>query len=151
MPASGFQLPASLLLVLGGVIVVVGGLIGFTLLKNRKRRALSNFLTKIDSTYNEFAVDREECRTRLERLKHDAIEMLNSGSIDEGHFLMLDEKISEYLKEIAQATPKPKPTVDRALAGDADTQTATQIKYCKNCGAKLSFNDKVCKKCGVVQ
>ena len=90
----------------GGVVVAVGGVIGATFLRNRKRRTLSNFLTRIDSTYNEFAVDREACRTRLERLKRDVIEMFNEGKINEGHFLMLDEKISEYLKELMQATPK---------------------------------------------
>ena len=85
---------------------------GGLLVRNRRRstttRALSSYLEKIDSTYNQYAVDREECRTRLEKLKRDAIEMLDSGKLEEGHFLMLDEKISEYLKDLTQATPKPK-------------------------------------------
>ena len=93
----------------------------------------------------------------MERLKRDAIEMFNKGKINEGHFLMLDEKISEYLKELMQATPKYKRTSGtedrRSHAGDVGgiTQTAAQIKYCRNCGAKLSFDEKACKRCGTVQ
>lgn len=158
VPPAGIQTQvSSLMLVLAGVTVAVGALVGATLLRNRKRRALSNFLTRIDSTYNEFAVDRQECRTRLERLKRDAIEMLNEGKIEEGHFLMLDEKISEYLEKTTQATSKSKRPLgaedDRIPAVDAGgaTQTATQIKYCNNCGAKLSLDETVCKRCGVAQ
>jgi len=133
--------------------VVVGGLIGVKFLGNRKRRTLSSYLTRIDSTYNEFAVDREECRTRLERLKHDAIEMLNEGKIDEGHFLMLDEKISEYLKELTKGAPKYKRTssTDDHPSNEGSTGGTSKVKYCSNCGAKLSIDDKVCKRCGTAQ
>ena len=80
--------------------------------RNRKRttRTLSSYLAKIDSTYNQYAVDREECRSQLEQLKRDAIEMLNKGKIEEGHFLMLDDKITQYLKDLTQATTKPERT-----------------------------------------
>lgn len=110
----GYEVPlTSLLLVVGVAIIAGGGLTGGLLVRNRRRstttRALSSYLEKIDSTYNEYAVDREECRTRLEKLKRDAIEMLNNGKLEEGHFLMLDEKISEYLKDLTQTTAKQKP------------------------------------------
>jgi len=110
----GYEVPlTSLLLVVGVAIIAGGGLTGGLLVRSRRRstttRALSSYLEKIDSTYNEYAVDREECRTRLEKLKRDAIDMLNSGKLEEGHFLMLDEKISEYLKDLTQATAKQKP------------------------------------------
>jgi hypothetical protein len=112
----GYEVPlTSLLLVVGVAIIAGGGLTGGLLVRNRRQarstttRALSSYLEKIDSTYNEYAVDREECRTRLEKLKRDAIEMLNSGKLEEGHFLMLDEKISEYLKDLTQTAAKQKP------------------------------------------
>ena len=125
-------------------------MIGATLLKNRKRGALSSYLERIDSTYNEYAVDREECRTRLERLKRDVIELLNKGKIDEGHFLMLDEKITQYLKDLTLASPKYKRTV---MDNGAPTETSVsqENRFCSNCGAKLSREDKVCKKCGTTQ
>jgi len=145
----------SLLIVIAVIVVAVGGLIGATLFRNSKRRTLSNYLARIDSTFNEFAVDREECRTRLERLKSDVIEMLNKGKIDEGHFLMLDEKISEYMKELIQATPKYKRTTgtDNGIAAAPDDRgtSVDQFRYCSNCGAKIPLDEKVCKKCGATQ
>ena len=150
----GSEMPlSSLMLTIAGAAVAVAGLVGVALFRNKKRRTLSNYLAKIDSTYNEFAVDREECRTRLERLKSDVIEMLNKGKIDEGHFLMLDEKIGEYMKDLIQATPKYKRTLSPAESRveDVGIQATGQIKYCSNCGAKLSVEDKVCKRCGTTQ
>ena len=105
--------------------------------KNRKRSALSSYLTKIDSTYNRYAVDRIECRNQLERLKSDAIEMLKSGKIDEGHFLMLDEKISQYLKDLKETTAKER------LSG-----TSSEATFCRNCGARLGSEETLCRKCG---
>ena len=118
--------------------------------KNRKRGALSSYLERIDSTYNEYAVDREECRTRLERLKRDVIELLNKGKIDEGHFLMLDEKITQYLKDLTLASPKYKRTV-MDNGPPTETNVSQENRFCSNCGAKLSREDKVCKKCGTTQ
>ncbi len=108
--------------------------------KNRKRGALSSYLTKIDSTYNQYAVDRIECRTQLERLKSDAIEMLKTGKIDEGHFLMLDEKITQYLKDLTQTTAK------EPLSGTSSDQA--EAAFCKNCGARLAPEETLCRKCG---
>lgn len=153
----GVAMPlTSLLIVIGCAVVAAGGLTWSTLFRNRKRHTLSSYLAKIDSTYNEFAVDREECRTRLERIKSDVIEMLNKRQIDEGHFLMLDEKISEYQKQLMQATPKYRRSSasdDSSGAGSASgsAQATSQIRYCRKCGAKLLSDEKVCKKCGTTQ
>jgi hypothetical protein len=108
-PASSFTLfgfemsLTSLLLVIGVAIVGVGGAIGGLMFRSRTptTHALSSYLEKIDATFNQYAVDREECKSRLEQLKRDAIEMLNKGKLEEGHFLMLDEKISQYLNDLA--------------------------------------------------
>jgi len=108
--------------------------------KNRERHALSSYLTRIDATYNQYAVDRIECRSQLERLKSDAIEMLKTGKIDEGHFLMLDEKISQYLKDITNTTAK-----ERLSGTSGDQAEAT---FCKNCGARLASEETLCRKCG---
>ena len=32
-----------------------------------------------------------------------------------------------------------------------NAKTTGQIKYCSNCGAKLSLDEKVCKRCGTTQ
>jgi len=111
----GFEMPlTSLLLVIGVAIVGVGGVIGGLMFRSRKptTHTLSSYLEKIDSTFNQYAVDREECKSRLEQLKRDAIEMLNKGKLEEGYFLMLDEKITQYLKDLGQVTPKREGTSD---------------------------------------
>jgi hypothetical protein len=146
----------SLLAVIGGVVVVAGVLIWAALFRNKKTHTLSSYLTKIDSTFNQYAVDREECKTRLEKIKSDVIEMLNKRQIDEGHFLMLDEKISQYQKELNEATPKyQRPSAsDETGAGSANNrggQSAGQVRTCGNCGAKLLSDEKVCGKCGAAQ
>jgi ribosomal protein L40E len=160
VPASSLSIlgmsATSLLIVIVCVVVAAGGLTYATLFRNRKRHTLSSYLAKIDSTYNQFAVDREECRTRLEQIKGDIIDMLNKRQIDEGHFLMLDEKISDYQKQLAQATPKYKrSSTSEGSSGAGNVSSAgqapSQVKYCRNCGAKLSSDEKVCKKCGTTQ
>ena len=109
----------SLLLIVGVVVIGGGAFAGVMLLRTRKSgtSTLSSYLAKIDSTYNQYAVDREECRIQLEQLKRDAIEMLDKRKIEEGHFLMLDEKITQYLKDLTQASAKPERT-----AGTDDTR-----------------------------
>ena len=146
----------SLLAVIGVAVVAAGGLGWATLFRNKKRHALSSFLTKIDSTYNEFAVDREDCRTRLEQIKKDVVEMLNKRQIDEGHFLMLDEKISQYQKELNEATPKYRHPSASEVSGTGSASVSGgkspgQIRNCGNCGATLLSDEKVCKQCGAAQ
>ena len=135
--SSGAVPVTSLFLVIAVAIVACGGLIGGIIFRSRKRHALSSYLTKIDSTYNQYAVDREECRSQLERLKRDAIDMLKNGKIDEGHFLMLDEKISQYLKDLTNTKQR---SVDQTESGEAT--------FCKNCGTRLADDEKLCRKCG---
>jgi hypothetical protein len=124
-PASGFTLfgfePFTSLLLVIAVVVIVGGALGgglFLRTRSSATHTLSSYLAKIDSTYNQYAVDREECRIQLEQLKRDAIEMLNERKIEEGHFLMLDEKITEYLKDLTQASGKTERPSGAESSGD---------------------------------
>src|SRR5208337_656608 len=156
--SSGVPL-TTLFLVIAAVIIVGGGFIGGIMFRNRKRNALSSYLTKIDSTYNQYAVDREECRSQLERIKRDAIEMLKNGKIGEGHFLMLDEKISQYLKDLTNTAAKQRPIsgtsdvveikfANQTESGETNQETAQEATFCKNCGTKLASDEKLCRKCG---
>lgn len=79
-----------------------GSLILGWLFKTRKRRFLSNYLSKIDSTFNAYATNRAECRIQLERMKDEVTRMLKSGKLDEAHFTILDGKITQYLTELRQ-------------------------------------------------
>jgi len=85
--------------VLGGAATGASILLGW-FIKTRKRRFLSGYLTRIDSTYNEYAVNREECKSRLEKMKEDVLQMLKKGKLDEAHFAILDGKITQYIKDL---------------------------------------------------
>ncbi len=57
-------------------------------------------MTKIDSTYNEYASNREECKSQLGHMKDDVLQMLKKGKIDETHFAILDGRITQYVKDL---------------------------------------------------
>jgi len=83
-----------------GGIATAGSLLLGWFFKTRKRRFLSGYMTKIDSTYNNYAVNREECKGRLNQMKDDVAEMLKKGKIDDTHFGILEGKISQYLRDL---------------------------------------------------
>jgi hypothetical protein len=90
----------SRLLQIVGVAATAGaGFLGW-FLKTGKRRFVSGYLMKIDSTYNQYYMNREECRKRLSQMKEEAIQLLKKGKIDEPHFTLVDNKLTTYLKEI---------------------------------------------------
>ena len=85
---------------IGGVAATGGaGVLGW-LWKTRKRRFVSGYLMKIDSTYNQYSMNREECRKHLSQMKDEAIQLLKKGKIDEPLFTIVDNKLTAYLKEI---------------------------------------------------
>jgi len=89
-----------LLQVAGGGAAAVGAPVIGWMLKTRKRRFVSGYLTKIDSTYNEYFMNREECRKRLMQMKDEAVELLKKGKVDEPHFTIIDNKLTQYLKDL---------------------------------------------------
>ncbi|MGA2785078.1 MAG: hypothetical protein ABSF09_10320 [Candidatus Bathyarchaeia archaeon] len=95
-----------------GAVATAGSVILGWFFTTRKRRFLSGYLTKIDSTYNSYAVNREECKGRLNQMKDDVAEMLKKGKIDVSHFGVLEGKISQYLRDLnsgGQIPPSPPP------------------------------------------
>jgi hypothetical protein len=94
----GYQIPTN---VLTGIISLLSGsgVVGWVF-STRKRRYVTAYLSRIDTTYNEFAVDREECKSRLKQMQADIIQQLKKGKIDETHFSILDGKITGYLNEL---------------------------------------------------
>lgn len=61
---------------------------------------MSGYLLKVDSTYNDYSVNREECRKRLAQMRADAIQLLKKGKFDEPHFALIENKITGYLKDL---------------------------------------------------
>jgi parallel beta-helix repeat protein len=74
-------------------------LIGFLSLK-KKRGKLSEYLEKIDDTYDEYKEDPKECRQELIALRDKIKIEVKQGNLEEGHFLILDKKIDDYLREL---------------------------------------------------
>jgi ribosomal protein L40E len=143
----GFQIQlTSLLQTLGGIAISGGGIVVGIYHKNRKRRTLSSYLTKIDSTYNEYALNRTECIRELEKLKQAIIELLNKGKIDESHFEMLDQKIKDYLIDLTQ---KPEHIAREIVERQQpSTDRIAPSKFCANCGTRLPAEAKICDRCG---
>ncbi|MGO9644573.1 MAG: hypothetical protein ACLPY5_07475 [Candidatus Bathyarchaeia archaeon] len=152
--ASGFTIPGTNLTLpyttFLSALVPMGGAVATYYLRGRKRRTVSSYLSRIDSTYNEYAMDREDCKTRLEQLKHEIIQLLNKGKIDESHFEMLDEKIKDYLLDLVQETQNISKEVPKSSTAQPPIQKINR-KYCAECGTQLSLENKTCHSCGSVQ
>lgn len=85
---------------IGGVAATGGaGVLGW-FLKTRKRRFVSSYLMKVDSTYNQYSMNREECKKRLAQMKEESIQLLRKGKMDEPHFTLIDNKLNQYLKDL---------------------------------------------------
>jgi len=95
----GFFDMSRLLQILGVAATAGAGFLGW-FLKTSKRRFVSSYLMKIDSTYNQYYVNREECKRRLLNMKEEAIQLLKNGKIDEPHFTLVDSKLTQYLKDL---------------------------------------------------
>ncbi len=83
-----------------GAAATGGSVILGWLFKTRKRRFLTSYMAKIDSTFNEYAVNRKECLIRLEKMRTEIVHLLKTGKIDESHFTILEDKITHYQKEL---------------------------------------------------
>ena len=90
-----------LLQIAGGGAAAVGAPVIGWMFKTRKRRFVSGYLIKIDSTYNEYSMNREECRKRLTQMKNEAVQLLKKGKVDEPNFTIIDNKLTQYLKDLA--------------------------------------------------
>jgi hypothetical protein len=87
---------------IGGVAATGGAALFGWFFKTRKRRFLSGYLMKVDSTYNEYSMNREECKRRLTQMKEESIQLLKKGQIDEPHFTLIDNKLTQYLKDLGE-------------------------------------------------
>lgn len=97
--AVGF-LDMSRLQQIGGVAATAGAALFGWFFKTRSRRFIGSYLNKIDLTYNQYAVNRVECKKQLEHMKEEIVQLLKKGKLDETQFVLLDNKISEHLKAL---------------------------------------------------
>ena len=98
-PLAGF-LDMSRLQQIGGVAATAVAAIFGWFFKTRSRRFIGSYLNKIDVTYNQYAVNRVECKKQLQKMKEEIVQLLKKGKLDETQFALLDNKLSEHLKDL---------------------------------------------------
>ncbi|HKM50447.1 MAG TPA: hypothetical protein VJZ75_04645 [Candidatus Bathyarchaeia archaeon] len=95
------------LMQVAGAIGTGGSVVIGWLFKTRKRRLMSNYLTRIDSTFNEYSLNQEDCKNRLAKMKDEVSHLLKKGQIDEAQFILLENKITQYMKSIPSENTTP--------------------------------------------
>jgi hypothetical protein len=90
-------------------------LIGFLSIR-RKRGKLRQYFERIDDTFNEYKKERQECEKELIMLREDLKGEVKKGKLEESHFLILDKKIDDYIREMkAQEKSSVKPELEEIL------------------------------------
>jgi hypothetical protein len=95
-----FGIGLSTLQGIAGAAGTAGSLVIGWLFKTRKRRLVFRYLTRIDSTYNQYSVDREECVKRLNDMRDEIVQLLKKRQIDEPQYTILESKLTQYLKDL---------------------------------------------------
>ncbi|MFH0848029.1 MAG: hypothetical protein V1857_00820 [archaeon] len=98
-PLFGFLNMSTLQQIAGVAGTGAAGVAGW-FFKTRKRRVVSSYLIKVDSTFNEYSMNREDCKKRLTQLREEAIQLLRKGKVDEPHFALIENKLTGYLKDL---------------------------------------------------
>ena len=69
--------------------------------KNRQKRFLNIYLSKIETIYDIFFQDtsfnREEYVTRLEQIKKEILRLFRNGKISDARYTILDKKTTDYI------------------------------------------------------
>ncbi len=96
------------------LISVFAFVIGFLSIR-KKRGKLHQYLERIDDTFNEYKKEYQTCEKELITLREGLKGEVKKGKLDENHFLILDKKIDDYLREmkslekVSKETEKVKP------------------------------------------
>ncbi|UCD38211.1 MAG: Ig-like domain-containing protein [Fidelibacterota bacterium] len=92
-------------------------LFGFLKLK-KKRGRLAEYLEQIEETYDEYKHDYDTCYRELISLRDKIKIEVKQGNLEEGHFLILDKKIDDYIRDLRIAkregriVPEKQPSLD---------------------------------------
>lgn len=103
----------------GGVAAISAGVAWF--MRRRRRGRVRTLLTEIDSAYARRDV------AEIYKLKDLVLEEFRNGKIDEGNYMILQERIANHMKELREQR---------------------KVLRCAECGRELSPRDKFCPFCG---
>jgi hypothetical protein len=84
----------------GGIAATGGAAVFGWFFKTRKRRLISGYLNKIDSTVKDQSVSVEERKKRLGQIREEVLDLLKKGKIEESQFSMLDTQVKDRTKEL---------------------------------------------------
>jgi PKD repeat protein len=90
------------------VLTIIGTACGIMLgyMRLRKKRAkLRGYLQKIDTTYNLYRATPSRCEQHLNLLKGEIKRELDAGKLEEAHYMILKDKLNEYLLELKASRP----------------------------------------------
>lgn len=85
---------------IGGAAATAGSIVFGWFFKTRKRRLISGYLSKIDSTAKDQSIDADERKKRLGKIREEVLDLMKRGKIEESQFSMLDTQLRENMKEI---------------------------------------------------
>jgi hypothetical protein len=91
--------------IITGLTILVSlfvAIFGFVQIR-KKRGKLRRYLEEIEEIYSENKSDPKTCEKELISLREEIKSEVTKGKVEEGHFLILDKKIDDHLKEIKAA------------------------------------------------
>ena len=88
--------------ILGIVVSIVFVVVAF-FSSRRKRGQLKNLLNEIDEAFFQFKRNSRRCEAELYRLKDIVLEQYKSGTINEGSYVILNERIDDYIAKLSQS------------------------------------------------
>lgn len=99
IPHIPWETIALVISILSGVAAITG----FSLTNHNRKRAISKYMEKIDSTFANFKWQSKQCESELYSLKSELEDSLKKGKVDESLYELLTKRIDKYLKEIQDA------------------------------------------------
>lgn len=122
-PLSEAVSPGTLQLFLAGVASTSAGVAWF--MRRRRRGRVKTLLTEIESTY----ARRDEAE--LYKLKNKVFKVFKEGKVDEGDYMILQERIDDHIKELQKQRRVPR-------CAECDRDLLPGDKFCPFCGASVA-------------
>jgi hypothetical protein len=98
----------------------------------KKRRRLRKYLDKIDETYETHKNNFDECESELKKLRDTIKSEVKDGKIEENHFLILNSRIREHIKDIRAAKKE-------ADVETGETESKLKTSKCPKCQERFEI------------
>lgn len=109
------DLPLSMEMITGVLTIGAAG-VGIAGWMTRTRRAhkrkkilFERFMAEIDNAYSDFKMNARRVEADLHSLNNEVLDEFKQGTLDEGHYNVLNERIDDYMNEVKEQIEKEKP------------------------------------------